>query len=144
MKAIRILALAAGLAAASACGGSSNATTTTPTVTVGPTAELFEGTLAPGGAAFFSFTVQQTGDTDVMLASVATSTAPGATTPVVIGIGVGSPLGTDCSTTTTMQATAALTSPLVVNMPPGIYCVRAFDIGNLRQTVNFAVRIVHT
>jgi len=143
MRAIRLFALAAGLAAASACGGSDTATTT-PSVTVGPTTTLFEGTLAPGGFAFYSFTVDQTGNASIMLASVSTSTAPNATSGLALGIGVGSPLGTDCSTTTTMPATAALTSPLVVNTTPGIYCVRAFDIGNLRQTVNFAIRIVHT
>jgi len=143
MKSIRMIALAASVAAASACGGS-NTTPTTPSVTVGPTTELFESTLAPRGAAFFSFTVAQTGDTDVMLASVSTSTAPAATTSVVVGLGVGTPIGSDCSTTKVMQATAALTSPLVVNMTPGIYCVRVFDLGNLTSTVNFAVRIVHT
>ena len=144
MTSIRMIAIAALLAAASACGGSSAATPASPTVTVGPTTELFEGTLAPRGASFFSFTVTQTGDVDVMLASITTSTAPSATTQVFVGLGVGTPVASDCSTTKVIQATAALTSPLVVNMTPGIYCVRVFDLGNLPQTVKFAVRIVHT
>jgi hypothetical protein len=142
MKAIRILALAAGLAAAPACGGSNS--TTTPSVTVGPTTALFEGTLAPGGFAFYSFTVDQTGNASIMLASVSTSAAPAAASGLVLGIGVGSPLGTDCSMTTSMQASAGLTSQLVANLTPGIYCARVYDPGSLKATVNFAIRIVHT
>jgi hypothetical protein len=56
----------------------------------------------------------------------------------------GVPLGTDCSITNPLTASAALTSPMVTNQAPGTYCVRVFDVGNLRSKVNFAVRIVHT
>ena len=40
--------------------------------------------------------------------------------------------------------TTGLTSQLVNSLTPGTYCTRLYDIGNLRSTVNFAVRIVHT
>ena len=149
MMALKRLALASillGLLACAACGGSSNpsAATTEPTVIVGPQAVLFEGTLDPGGFAFYSYTVQQTGNTSVMLASVSTSTAPSATSSVVLGMAFGTPLGTDCSTTHPLTASAALTSPMVTSQAPGTYCVRVFDVGNLTSKVNFAVRIVHT
>jgi hypothetical protein len=127
-----------------ACGGSSNNTSTAPSVIATPQPELFEGKLDVGGSAFFSFTVQATGDADVMLASVTTSTTPGTSSNVVLGLGLGTPLGTDCNITTSMPAFAALQSPLVSNLTAGIYCVRVYDIGNLRGPVNFAVRIVHT
>ena len=127
-------AFAAVLAVAlAACGGSST-----------PQTSLFEGKLEVGGFAFYSFTVQDTGDADVMLASVTTSTAPGSSSNVVLGLAIGKPLGEDCSITSSMPASAALQSPLVNSRTPGIYCVRVYDIGNLRSSVNFAIRIVHT
>ena len=71
MTALKPLAIASLLLACTACGGSSNspAATTEPSIIVGPQTALFEGTLDPGGAAFYSYTVQQTGNTSVMLAS---------------------------------------------------------------------------
>jgi hypothetical protein len=146
MSTLKRLAIAVLLLACSACGGSSNpsAASTLPTVTVGPQTVLFEGTLDPGGFAFYSYTVQQTGNTSVMLASVSTSTAPNATSTVALGMAFGTPLGTDCSFTNPLTASAALTSPMVTSQAPGTYCVRVFDVGNLRSTINFAVRIVHT
>ncbi len=142
LKTIAALGFALGLPA---CGGSSNpATTTSPSVVIGPTTSLFEGTLDPGGFAFYSFTVQQTGNVNVMLASVTTSTAPGTSVPVVLGLALGTPLGTDCSITNSIPASAGLTSQLVNNLSPGVYCARVYDIGNLQSTVNFAIRIIHT
>ena len=139
-------AFAIGLATAlAACGGSDNSTTTTqPTVITGPSTELFEGKLDLRGSAFYSFSVQATGDATVMLASVTTSTKPGTSTGVLLGLGVGSPLGTDCVLTKSVLAFGALQSPLVADLTPGIYCIRVSDVGNLTVPVNFAVRIVHT
>ena len=137
-------ALFAALGAAlTGCGGGDN-TSTTPTVTVGPQTVLFEGTIPVGGSAFYSFTVSDTGDANVMLASVTTSTAPGTSTSALLGLGIGTPLGTDCTETKSILAFPALQSPLVSNLTPGIYCVRIYDVGNLKSSVNFAIRIVHT
>jgi len=140
------VAVAIGLATAlSACGGSdNNSTSSAPTVTVGPQTELFEGKLDVRGSAFYSFTVRDTGDATFMLASVTTSTTPGTSTGVVLGLGVGSPLGTGCVQTKTVLAFGALQSPLVSNLTPGIYCVQVSDVGNMTIPVNFAIRIVHT
>jgi hypothetical protein len=143
MTALKRIALASLLVAAAACGGSSSSPTT-PTAVVGPQTALFEGTLDPGGYAFYSFTVDQTGNASVMLASVSTSTAPNTTAAVTLGLALGTPLGTDCSITSALTASPGLTSPLVNSLTPGIYCARVYDIGQLRSTVNFAVRIVHT
>jgi len=144
-KAFVALLLSSMAVSFAACGGSNSTTSTAPTVSVNPTPEIFEGKVDPGGSAFYSFTVTQTGNVDVMLASVSTSTAPSGTAPAIpLGIGLGTPIGTDCSVTSSINTSAALTSPLVGNMTPGIYCVRVYDIGQLRSTVNFAIRIVHT
>jgi len=145
MRRVRKLAAVALALTLAACGGSSeNTAATAPTVTAGPTSALFEGKIDVGGSAFYSFTVMTTGDIDVMLASVTSTTSPGSESNVVLAIGVGQPAATDCTVTTSLLARAALQSPLVSNVTPGIYCVRVYDVGNLRSTVNFAIRIVHT
>ena len=143
MTALKRIALASLLLAAAACGGG-DTPATTPTAIAGPQTQLFEGTLAPGGSAFYSFTVDQTGNASVMLASVSTSTAPNTSVAITLGLALGTPLGTDCSITAALTASPSLTSPLVNSLTPGIYCARVYDIGNLKSTVNFAVRIVHT
>jgi len=145
------LVLAIGLALAiGACSSntsnstSTTSTTTAPTITSGPTTTLFEGTLTPGGFAFYSFTVTGTGDADVMLASVTTLDAPGHESNVILGLAIGQPLGEDCSIISSLPARAALQSPLVNTLQAGTYCVRVYDMGYLTSSVNFAIRIVHT
>jgi hypothetical protein len=144
MKALKLMVLLATFASAAACGGDTSPATTTPSVTVGPSTELFEGTVVPQGSAFYSFQVQQTGNVNLMLASVTSSAAPGTSSAVTLGISIGVPSGTDCTIQNAAPASAGLTSQLVVNMTPGLYCARVYDIGNLKATVNFAVRIIHT
>jgi hypothetical protein len=140
----KTIAVAALAVMASACGGGdSTSSTTAPTVTTGPLTALFEGKLAVGGSAFYSFTVSTTGNANVMLASVTTTTSPGSESNVVLGLALGTPLGTDCTIISSLPASAALQSPLVNNLTPGIYCVRVYDIGNLKVPVNFAIRIVY-
>lgn len=148
LRKLAAAALVAALPAFSACGGSddptSSSTSTAPTVISGPSTALFEGTLAPGGSAFYSFTVTTTGLTNVMLASVTSSASPGTSSTVVLGLALGTPLGTDCTITNSLPASAGLTSQLVNSLTPGIYCARVYDIGNLRSSVKFAIRIVYT
>jgi hypothetical protein len=141
----KTMAVAALALLASACGGSDNTAATTPAPSVtGSSTQLFEGKLAVGGSAFYSFTVTTTGNANVMLASVTTTTSPGTESNVILGLALGTPLGTDCTITSAVPASAALQSPLVNNLTPGIYCARVYDIGNLKTPVNFAIRIVHT
>jgi len=144
MKTLKALMLLASLALAGACGGSDSSSTTTPSAIVGPSTELFEGTLDPQSFKFYSFSVQQTGNVSVMLASVTATTAPGTSSAAALGISLGVPSGTDCTIQNAAPAAPGLTSQLVINMTPGLYCARVYDIGNLKSTVNFAIRIVHT
>jgi hypothetical protein len=141
---IRPIVFALALAAA-ACGGDSS-TTTAPTTTAGPSTELFEGKLqSRGDSTFFSFTVATAGNVNVTLASEMTTTTPGSSTNVALGVGLGSPIATDCSVTSQTTTGPGLTSQLVgSNFSPAIYCVRVFDVGNLTVPINFAVRITHT
>ena len=78
-----------------------------------------------------------------MLASVTSTTTPGSESNVVVGLGVGQPAATDCTVTTSLLARAALQSPLVSNVTPGIYCVRVYDVGNLVGTVSYEIQVVH-
>ncbi len=138
------LAAAAALATA-ACGGGDDLSTTTAASTVtGPTTELFEGQLTPGGSAFYSFTVTTEGLANVMLASVTSTTAPGTSSAVVLGLALGTPVGTGCTITNSIPATAGLTSQMVNDLVPGTYCARVYDLGSLKSAVNFAIRILHS
>ena len=138
-------ALAATLALTlSACGGSDTSTPTAASADTGPTTQLFEGQLSVGGSAFYSFTVTTTGLANVLLASVSTTTTPGTSSTVVLGLALGMPIGTDCTITNAVPTAAGLTSQMVNSLTPGTYCARVYDIGNLKSAVNFAIRIVHT
>lgn len=115
---------------------------TTPTTPTGPSTEIFAGTLPVQGSGFFSFTVGTAGQVSITLASL-TATKPGPALSSVMGLGVGSPLGTDCSMTNSVAAAPALTAQLVNSLTPAIYCTRIYDLGNLTAPVNFTIRIVH-
>jgi hypothetical protein len=124
-----------------ACSNSSDNSTTAPT-TAGPSTEIFAGTLAVQGSGFYSFTVGSTGLVSITLASLAT-TKTGPALNNIMGLGVGQPLGTDCSVTNSVAAAPALTAQLVNSLTPAIYCTRIYDLGTLTAPVNFTIRIVH-
>jgi hypothetical protein len=133
-----LLALAlASLAAA--CGN--NLATTSPSTT-GPTTELFSGSLSVRGSSFYSFDATQAGTVSLMLASV----TPGggrSTSPVILGLAFGIPLGTGCTHDQALETAAALTSQISTGTTSGVHCVDVYDVGNLAAPVNFTVRIVH-
>ena len=139
---LRPIVLAIAIAV-TACGSSDNSTSPTTTT---PSTELFEGKLqGAGDSMFFSFTVGTAGNVDVTLASVTSATSPGTSANVLLGLGLGSPLATDCNVTSQVATRPGLTTQLTgTNFAPAIYCVRVFDVGNLTTPVNFAIRIVHT
>ena len=140
VRPVNIVLLVCGLLTA-ACGNSSDSSTTAPTST-GPSTEIFAGTLAVQGSGFYSFTVATTGQVSITLASL-TTTKPGPALNNVMGLGVGQPLGTDCSVTNSVAAAPALAAQLVNSLTPAIYCTRIYDLGNLTAPVNFTIRIVH-
>src|SRR5713101_4759958 len=139
-RAIPVLLVVFGLLTA-ACGNSSDSSTTAPTAT-GPSTEIFAGTLPVQGSGFYSFTVGTTGLVSITLASL-TTTKTGPALNNIMGLGVGQPLGTDCSVTNSVAAAPALTAQLVNSLTPAIYCTRIYDLGTLTVPVNFTIRIVH-
>jgi hypothetical protein len=148
MKLMKAGVVAVGLAAVAvvmaACGGDSSSPAAPTTTGTSTSTLLFEGQLSVGGSAFYSFSVDNSGTTNVMLASTTTSTSPGTSANVVLGLGIGTPLATDCTVTAPFPVTANLQTAVSSNLTPGIYCVRVFDVGNMKVPLNFAIRIVHT
>jgi hypothetical protein len=145
-RALVWMALAGSAVAMAGC--SDNASPTSPTdTTPAPTAadpsidEQFDGTLAVNGASFYSFEVTSYGTVTVTLQNVGGVT--GVPESVWVGIGVGVPEGTDCSTTTSLNTQAGGGPHLSSVLAAGTYCARVYDIGNLAAATPFAVRISH-
>ena len=142
----RLLASVALLASLTVTGCGSD-TTTSPsatTTTVATSSELFTGTLAPRGSAFYSFGVTNGGTVAITLVSTATSKiGPAGTAPLAIGFGV--PSGFGCAASTAITATPGLTSQLsATGSASGIYCISAEDVAGLTGDTLFVIRIVHT
>ena len=140
------LLLATALAL-SACGDKSGATSpttpdpTTTTTVASPTAtELFAGRLDVGGATFYSFNVVENGTVNVTLADVGGANVP---STVWLGLGIGTPSGEDCATSSTINTAAGSAVQLTGTYAPGVYCVRVWDIGNLVAVAAFNVTIAH-
>jgi hypothetical protein len=116
-------------------------TAETPTTVVDPTTtEEFLGTLTVGGGAFYSFTVEQNGTVRVTLVSVSGANVPAS---VWLGLGLGTPAGEECSTTTSLNTQAGSSAQISGTYAPGIYCARVYDIGNLIAPARFSVTIEH-
>jgi hypothetical protein len=122
-----------------ACGSDTPTTPTTPAL---PTTEAFSDTLGVQGSSFYSFTVAATGQVSLTLASLV-PTQPGPAVNTVMGLGVGSPSGTDCSVTNSVTTAPGLVAQLVSSQSAGTYCAKIYDVGGLTGPVNFTVRIVH-
>lgn len=147
MRAHLFLAIAASLVVGS-CGDesptapTSTATTTTTTVAAATITETWEGTVAVGGAKFYSFTVVENGTVNVSFTAVGGQFVP---STVTLGLGIGQPSGMECVSTTQVSASTASAVPhLTGTYAPGVYCVRVFDVGNLFSTASFTVSIAHS
>ena len=146
MDSIRFLGLSALLVLLSGCGSNptspTTTTTTTTTVAAASISESFESTLPVNGAKFYSFTVAENGTLNVSLTAVSGQFVPAT---VTLGLGVGKPNGTECSTTTTVNVSTQTATPhLTGTYAPDVYCVRVFDVGNLFSTASFVVSIAHS
>jgi hypothetical protein len=139
---IRPIALCLVLAlTTSACGKDDKSPTEPTPVPVDPTmTETFSGTLAAGGARFFSFSVAVYGRVDLTLTSLGGQTEP---SDVTIGLGLGVPRGTDCSTARNATTTAGASPQVSSTVAAGVYCARVYDTGTLTQPTAFVVTIAH-
>ena len=96
---------------------SPSTTTTTPTIAAASVTETFEGTVPVGGSSFYSFTVAENGTVNLTLASVGGAGVP---STAWLGLGLGAPSGTDCSTTSTTNTAAGSAVHLTGTYAPGV------------------------
>jgi len=118
-----------------------SATDTTTTTVAAPTiTEEFSGVVPVGGSRFYSFTVVENGTVNVTLTSIGGAGVPSS---AWMGLGVGTPSGEDCPTTSTVNGPSGSTPQVTGTFVPAIYCVAVVDIGNLAAPASFAVTIAH-
>lgn len=140
MRRVAIITLLATSICA-ACGDDT-LTVTSPT-TLEKSTEVFGGTLDVGGSQFYSFTVAQDGTTDVTLLSLRPQGVATSTLGAVVGLGLGTPAGTDCALRSAITTSPSLTKQLTVATNASTYCVKIADTGNLTASVDYTIRILH-
>jgi hypothetical protein len=113
---------------------------TTPTAAEPTTTEEFTGTVGVGASKFYSFTTTTYGTINLTLTAVSGSFVP---PTVMLGLGLGQPAGTDCTTSTTSNTAAGSTVHVTGNYDPGVYCAKVTDIGNLFAPASFTVTIAY-
>lgn len=136
-----VIALAAAVMCA-ACGKDATTSPSTTTETVRGT-EVFGGTLGVGSSQFYSFTVAQDGTTDVTLLSLRPVGVLTTTLTTVVGLGLGTPSGTECALRSALTTAPGLTKQISVATNVSTYCVKIADVGNLTNAVDYTVRILH-
>jgi hypothetical protein len=129
-----------------ACSDSSSPTSPSDTPTsetpVDPTVtQSFTGRIGPNGHSFYSFEVAAYGTVHVTVQNVGGVT--GVPDTVWVGVGLGVPEGTDCSTTTSLNVQAGAGPHLTSTLTAGTYCARIYDVGNLAASTPFAILIAH-
>ena len=138
----RLLAMAAVAALMVACGDD-NSTATSPTAPTTSSASVtYAGTIDAGGSRFYSFTNAAAGSITAFLASV-TTTDTRVPLALPLELGIGTPAGTGCATTTTQIVAPGLVSQMNVSLATGVFCLRVADAGELKGPVTFAVRFIH-
>jgi hypothetical protein len=129
------------LALVSVAAACSNSAATPSPSTTGPTSELFSGSLSAQGSSFYSFNATQAGTVTLLLASV--TSIGRATSPVILGLAFGIPMGTGCTHDQSLETPATLVPQISIGTTSGVHCVDVYDVGNLTNPVSFTVRIVH-
>lgn len=142
---VRLLICVTALAGAATCGKNSTptsptTTTTTTTVAAASITETFAGSLPVSGARFYAFDVGAYGTVNLTLDQVGGGAVP---TSVWVGLGVGVPDGTDCSTTLSVNTQSGSGPQVSSVLAAGTYCARVYDIGNLSAAVPFSITIAH-
>ena len=118
----------------------------TPTVPdASPTTQTqtYTGQLVVGGSQFYSFSTVATGTTDITLTGLRPLNTPNAPFSVSIGMGLGTPQGTDCALSSAITTRPALAKQLSVSTGISTYCVKIADVGQLTGPVEYTVRVVH-
>jgi hypothetical protein len=136
-RAFVVLVLSLGVLTAG-CGNDTPSTPTTPTTPTGPTTSIFASRLTPNGAVSRSFGATTTGTATVMLTN-----AGGPSTRVGLGIGVPSTGIAKCALSTALSTTPGTTPQISAAVDAGQYCVTVYDLGTLRDVIDFSVTLVY-
>lgn len=123
-----------------ACGGSTNPSSSLLAPSAMLSTETFAGTVDIGGSDSHTFSVLQSGgQVNVTL------TAAGPPPTIYMGLGVGTPSGGSCALLTNAQilTQAATVAQLSGTVDAGAYCVMVFDAGNQTAQITYSVTITH-
>ncbi len=135
---------------ASCCAACGDDTATSPSPTTASRAtERFDDIINVRESRFSAFSVGSNGTTSINLVSLTPLNRPGvlvATMEIGWGKTVKDEAGTviGCTLSRVMQTTPALTAQLSDTLPPASdYCANIADVGGLRESANFSIRITH-
>ena len=116
------------------CGD--EAATTAPTSVTSPTTVTWTALLYANGAASRSFVASQAG--------IVTVTLQGAAVPIGMAVGVPAVAsGSSCRAATSVTAASSDAPQLTIGVEGGTYCVLAFDVGGIVDSIAFTVTLVH-
>jgi hypothetical protein len=135
---------------ASLCAACGDDTPTTPSSTTASRGtERFDDILNVRDSKFKAFSVGANGTTSINLASLSPVNGPGVIN-TAMEIGWGKTIKADdgtvigCNLAKVMQTTPALAAQLNDTLAPASdYCANIADVGALRESVNFSIRITH-
>jgi hypothetical protein len=133
----------------SLCAGCGDDTPTSPSSTPVNATERFDDIINVRESKFFPFSVGSNGTTTINLASLSLIDRPGvvnATMEIGWGKAIKDENGTvvSCDLAKVIQTTPALAAQLSDTLTPASdYCANIADVGGLRGSVNFSMRISH-
>ena len=131
------------------CLGCGDDTPTAPSSTPTNATERFDAIINVRDSKFYPFSVGSSGTTTINLASLSPINRPGvvsATMEIGWGKAIKDENGTvvSCDLARVIQTTPALAAQLSDTLTPASdYCANIADVGGLRESVNFSMRISH-
>jgi hypothetical protein len=107
--------------------------------------DTFSGSINKNGAASHNFRALAAGTVTSTLTAVGPDAVGADGTALVVGFGLGVWSGTTCTISQgTAQDRAVQSSVLYANVnAPGELCVRVYDVGNVTDSVDYTVTVVH-
>ena len=131
------------------CAGCGDDTPTSPSSTPVNATERFDSIINVRESKFYPFSVGSSGTTTINLASLSPVDRPGAVS-ATMEIGWGKAIKDEngtvvrCDLSRVIQTTPALAAQLSDTLTPASdYCANIADVGGLRESVNFSMRISH-
>ena len=131
------------------CAGCGDDTPTTPSTTPANSTERFDSIINVRESKFYPFSVGSNGTTTVNLASLSPLNRLGVVNATV-EIGWGKSIKDEdgnvvrCELARVIQTTPGLAAQLSDTLTPASdYCANIADVGGLRESVNFSIRVSH-